>query len=102
MKKIKLKLSKDEMECFVSVLLQFSKRFPSTQLLGVTLLQLYWRLRHRVPANQRTKRSVQLSVAEGIALCMVIAHTPPEAYEPYTLSVITELYKNVHQQIYNL
>lgn len=99
MKKIKIKLTFDEMDCFIHLLQEFGNDNRCTDLIKATLLQLWWRIRHRTEFKFAKPRSLQLTMPEAIAICAAVGKVPLDNFEPYTLSVIAPIYQTIQQQL---
>lgn len=99
MKKIKLKLSYDEMDCFIHLCQEFGNDTRCTDLIRATLLQLHFRTNHRTQFKFSKARSLQLTMPEAIATCAAVGKIPLDNFEPFALSVIAPIYQTIQQQL---
>ncbi|OJV30470.1 MAG: hypothetical protein BGO32_08740 [Bacteroidetes bacterium 37-13] len=99
MKKIKIKLTYDEMDCFIHLCYEFGNDKRCTHLIRATLLQLWFRSNHRTQFKFKKTRSFQLTIPEAIATCAAVGNITLDNFDPFTLSVITPIYQNIQQQL---
>jgi hypothetical protein len=99
MKKIKIKLNFDEMDCFLHLCQEFGNDKRCTHLTRAVLLELYFRSQHRVQFRFAKQRSFQLRASEAIAICAAVGKITIHEFEPYALSVISPIYQSIQKQL---
>lgn len=99
MKKIKLQLTFDELDCFATVLAQYGGNYECTDLVRATLLQLYSRITPRVQFRFPKKRTLQLTMPECIAFCAAVGKLTLDKLDSFSLAVIAPIYQTIQQQL---
>lgn len=99
MKKITIKLSFDEMDCFFNVCRELGNDQRCTDLVRAVLFELYFRSQHRTQFYFAKHRSLQLRMSEAIAICAALGAVTFDNFSPYALAVITPIYQTIQKQL---
>ncbi|MBX2903106.1 MAG: hypothetical protein KF872_06060 [Chitinophagales bacterium] len=99
MKKVKLKLTFDELQCFVNVCQIIGNLQTASDLEKATIAQLWYRLQSRVHFAFKKSKTVALTVAEGIAVCNVSGKVSSDFFGGFALAVMVTIYSEIKKQI---
>lgn len=98
MKKIKLKLTHEELCCFIDVCQAFCQD-GSNKLAQVTLFELWLKVRSKADFKFAKARSLQLTIPHAIAFNQLVGKVTLDKFEPFTLAVITPIYETINKQL---
>lgn len=98
MKKIAIKLSHQELTCFIAICKRFANENPD-RLIKVLLLELALKLEPRTYFHYAKPRTIQLPVAHGMAFNRAVGSVSLDSFDPYSLAVVTSFYQTTNKYL---